>query len=298
MPARRPAATLVELLVAVGLFAALFALLLPAVQRVRAAAARLACQSHLRQVALALHGRHDLDGRLPPGTRPNRPAEPRPAEAWHVGVLAFLEQEPLAAVVATGGRRPGDPFPRVRPGMDAAVRLLGCPADPRTAAPADVPDERFRVGLTSYLGNTGTSHRRPDGVLYLASRTRLTDIADGLSNTLLVGERPPSFDNRYGWWCYGVGQANTGSLDAHLGAREVNRSDRLPYVACPRREPYRFQPGGWADPCSAFHFWSLHPGGANFALADGSVRFLPYSAADVLPALATRAGGEAAGPPD
>jgi prepilin-type processing-associated H-X9-DG protein len=47
-----------------------------------------------------------------------------------------------------------------------------------------------------------------------------------------------------------------------------------------------------------FHFWSPHPGGANFALADGSVRFLPYAANDVLPALATRAGGEVAAVPD
>ena len=294
MPARRPAASLAELLVVVGLFAALFALLLPAVQRVRAVAARAACQSHLRQVAFALHGRHDLDGRFPAGTRPNTPAEPYPALAWHTSVLAFVEQQPLATVVDAGRRRPGTRFPRVRPGLDVAIRLFGCPADPRSAAPVDAADEGFRVGLTSFLGSAGTDHRRPDGVLFLDSRVRIPDVADGLSSTLLVGERPPSFDNRYGWWYYGVGQANTGSLDATLGAREVNRSIRPPYIACPRRRPFHFIAGGWADPCSAFHFWSLHPGGANFAFCDGSVRFLPYSADSVLPALATRAGGEVA----
>ena len=292
MPTRRPASSLIELLVVVGLFAALFGLLLPAVQRVRGAAARIACQSNLRQMALALHGRHDLDGRLPAGTRPNRPAEPYPSLAWHTTVLAFVEQQPLATLVDGGSRRPGTAFPRVRPGLDVAVRLFGCPADPRISTPAAVPEERFQVGLTSYLGSAGESHRTPTGVLYLDSRTRLTDVTDGLSNTLLVGERPPSFDNRYGWWYYGVGQADTGSLDATLGARELNRSNRLPYAGCPRRPPYHFRVGGWTDPCSAFHFWSLHPGGANFAFCDGSVRFLAYSADAILPALATRAGGE------
>jgi len=60
--------------------------------------------------------------------------------------------------------------------------------------------------------------------------------------------------------------------------------------------PYAFGPGRTTDPCSAFHFWSLHSGGGNFLFADGSVRFAPYAAADMLPALASRAGGETATP--
>ena len=59
-----------------------------------------------------------------------------------------------------------------------------------------------------------------------------------------------------------------------------------------------FERGRYDDMCHHYHFWSLHPGGANFAFADGSVRFLSYSAASVLPALATRAGGETATIPD
>ena len=292
MPARRPASTLVEVLVAVGLFAVLFGFFVPAIQRVRTAAARAGCQNHLRQLALALHGRHDSDGRFPAGTRPFRAAEPYPLLAWHTSVLGFIEQQPLDALVVATARQPGAPFPRVRPGMDAVVRLFGCPADPRVAAPAEVAGENLRVGLTSFLGNAGLDHRRPAGVLYLDSRVRIPDVSDGLSNTLMVGERPPSFDNRYGWWCYGAGQRNTGSLDATLGVREVNRSGKGAYAGCSRSRPSHFGAGGWADPCSAFHFWSLHPGGANFAFCDGSVRFLPYSADSILPALATRAGVE------
>ena len=62
---------------------------------------------------------------------------------------------------------------------------------------------------------------------------------------------------------------------------------------------YPFAPAsGLDDPCGMFHFWSPHPGGANFVFADGSVRFLAYSADPVMPALASRAGGEAIGLPD
>jgi len=59
-----------------------------------------------------------------------------------------------------------------------------------------------------------------------------------------------------------------------------------------------FGPGKIDDPCATFHFWSMRSGGAHFALCDGSVRFIRYSAADILPALATRAGGEVASVPD
>jgi prepilin-type processing-associated H-X9-DG protein len=67
----------------------------------------------------------------------------------------------------------------------------------------------------------------------------------------------------------------------------------LPYNTCPTG-PYSFGPGTMQNPCDTFHFWSLHSGGSNFLFADGAVRFLNYSAAPLLPALSTRAGGEPA----
>lgn len=75
-----------------------------------------------------------------------------------------------------------------------------------------------------------------------------------------------------------------------LGVRERNRGG--PYVASCPRGPYHFRPGRVNEQCDLFHFWSLHSGGAHFLFADGAVRFLAYSADPVLPAWATRAGGE------
>src|SRR5262249_53492282 len=145
------------------------------------------------------------------------------------------------------------------------------------------------VALTSYLGVSGTNLHARDGVLYVDVRLRLTDIKDGLGKTVLVGERPPAGDFAYGWWYAGPGQHLTGSADVVLGAKEFNV---VGLGDCPVG-PYAFGTGALDNPCDVFHFWSLHPGGGNFVFADASVRFLRYSAAAVLPALATRDGREA-----
>ena len=106
----------------------------------------------------------------------------------------------------------------------------------------------------------------------------------------MIGERPPSPDFWYGWWYAGYGQAASGSPDMLLGARELN--DRATHLeACPTG-PYSFTRGKRGEPCDTFHFWSYHPGGATFALADGSVQFLSYNADEVLAQLATCAGSE------
>ncbi len=290
MRSTRRAFTLIELLVAIAIISVLIGLLLPAVQKVRQAAARMSCQNNLKQIGLALHHFHDIDAAFPTGVTSARPGEPYPRMAWPARLLPFLEQEPLWR--ATDGAYQYQPVPFVNPphvGFGTPVRVFSCPMDGRTSDPQPT-HQNLRAALTSYVGVLGTTYDRTDGVLHVDSRVRIADILDGTSNTIMVGERPPSADCWYGWWYAGFGQAGTGSGDMLLGARERNFGG--PYVSgCPPG-PYRFQAGRLSEQCDLFHFWSLHPGGAHFLFADGSVRFLAYDADAILPALATRAGGE------
>jgi prepilin-type N-terminal cleavage/methylation domain-containing protein/prepilin-type processing-associated H-X9-DG protein len=291
MRSRRCAAfTLIELLVVIAIISASMGLLLPAVQKIRAAANRIQCANNLKQLGLALHHYHDAQSTLPPGFTSDRPREPFPRITWLTRLLPYLEQEPLwrITVAAYDYRR----IPYINPphlGFGMPIKVLACPADSRALEPQNT-HQGYRPALTSYVGVLGTAYDRTDGVVFRDSRIRLTDITDGTSTTLLAGERPPSADFWYGWWYAGFGQAGTGSADMLLGARERNFGG--PYIATCPRGPYHFQAGRVDEQCDLFHFWSLHSGGAHFLFADGSVHFLSYQADAVLPALATRAGGE------
>lgn len=285
--------TLLELIVVIGILGVLVALLLPAVQRVRDAAARSRCQNNLRQIGIALHNYHDAESILPPGIRGE--GADFPFMSWLVRILPFVEQGAVwkQAVAAYGvdyrfSDDPPHPFATVMP-------LYGCPADPRTAQVGHAYAGRLRVAFTSYPGVEGRNQTRKNGCLFLNSSIRITDISDGTSNTLLVGERPPSTDEVYGWWYAGVGQSWDGSAAMVLGVREWNV--RLIYV-CPYGAA-AFGPGQLNNQCDMLHFWSPHiGGGAHFLLADDSVHFLSYAAAPLMPALASRNGGEVVGLPD
>lgn len=153
--------------------------------------------------------------------------------------------------------------------------------------------ERVQVGLTSYLGVAGTASWRKDGVLFSGRGVRLGEVTDGTSNTLFAGERPPDEWFDLGWWYAGRGIDGAGTFDMLMGVAE-NDPSPLTATAC-GLPVVPFGPAtGVGDRCGPFHFWSLHPGGAHFALCDGSVRFLRYSAGPTLRPLATRAAGDTA----
>lgn len=292
--------SLVELLVAVAICSLLLGLILPAVQRSRAAAARVACANNLKQIGLALHGYHDTHGAFPPSSSGGYRSPAEPFLSWRVRVTPFLERQAVWDSAAEAYRAKKDPFrdPEHRE-RERTPAVFGCPADDRVRKGwlvVTTPGLVVRTGVSSYLGVSGTGADRRGGMLYLRSRVQLVHVTDGTSQTLLVGERPPSEDLRYGWWYAGAGRDGSGLADFHLGAGEINRSGPR-YHECPRG-PYSFEPRKIDDRCSIFSFWSLHTGGTHFALADGSVRFLRFDAAPVLAALSTRAGGEVGGVPD
>ena len=290
----RTAYTLIELLVVISIVAILISILLPAVQKVRESAARLKCQNNLKQIGLGLHSYHDTMQTLPSGCSYRNGASDQPHMTWMTRLLPYLEQSALWEQAVAAFKR--EPFFEAGPHLPilgTVVNWYSCPSDPRSVRPSD--HVQFKAGLTSYLGVGGVDYRTHDGMLYLDSNTQLTGVSDGTSQTILVGERPPNRDENLGWWYAGWGQSKDGSADSVLGAQELKVG--AIYRRCPSG-PYAFRAGRISDPCDAFHFWSLHPGGANFVFADGSVRFLSYSANAILPALSTRAGGESVAIPD
>lgn len=296
---RRAAITLIELLIVIAIIAVLTGLLLAAVQQVRSAAARMRCQNNARQLGLALHQFHDANHAFPPGHRSLFNRDLMPFSGWTLSVLPYVEQQALfnkarATYFVV-------PFPFINPphtGLNTVVQAFICPSDGRVVTPQLAVRSKKEVAFTSYLGVSGTDYKTKDGVLYQDSRVNLSAVADGTSNTLLFGERPPSADFQFGWWYAGIGQRFTGSGDMALGVREPNLQPITSGSACGPGD-YPFMPAdGFDDPCGMFHFWSPHPGGANFALCDGSVRFLTYSVDPIMPALATRAGGEVVSVPE
>jgi len=290
-----PAFTLIELLVVIAILAVLIGLLLSAVQNVRASAARLTCQNNMRQLGLALHAYHGTEQKLPPGLSVKSDGGKYPFLGWTARLLPYVEQPALWSKVIDAFAT--DPSPWTFYGhlphqdlLGTPVKIFNCPSDPRLPGPLLNPEVvKIPVAFTSYLGVEGANQFTQDGCLFLDSRVRLTDITDGTSNTLMIGERPPPSNYKFGWWYRGWGQQKEGSVEMVLGVQEENSY----YPQCPPG-PYPFTSQRFDNPCNLFQFWSPHSGGANFTFADGSVRFLSYSADNILPALATRAGGEPA----
>ncbi|MDY3555511.1 DUF1559 domain-containing protein [Gemmata sp. JC717] len=290
---RRFAFTIIELLVVIGIVSILMGLLLSAMQKVRAAAARTQCQNTAKQLGLALHLYHDTRHTLPPGHRSPTHPERMPYSGWCVSALPYLEQTALASRAEASYRTRPSPFYPPHTDLNTVVPAFLCPADSRTLTAQTSIVTKNVVAFTAYLGVAGRDASvTRDGVLYQDSAIRFGDITDGTSNTLLLGERPPSADFQYGWWYAGVGQQLTGSADMVLGVREPNLQTITEGAACgPGRYSFRAA-AGFNDQCGMFHYWSPHPGGANFVFADGGVRFLQYSADAVLLGLASRSGAE------
>lgn len=336
--------TLVELLVVIAIIGILVGLLLPAVQAAREAARRTQCVNNLKQQGLALHMHHDSFKRFPsahqlgntwyssfarkpaPGgftSGSSYPAE-GPFWSWMTRIAPFIEYTNLYNSFDRRGVPDAWPWwnvynPATNESWHATIcPTFVCPSDIRGGQTSATYGAGERSALTCYLGVSGTNQFREangqDGMFYVNSSVKMGHISDGTSNTLMVGERPPSNNLEYGWQWAGAGDfPNFGAADVVLGVNERPGSGFSPGDIM-NSQPDFFRPGEANDvnDLHRYHFWSFHPGGANWAMADGSVRFITYSAAgpwvdtianptiqpSVVQALGTANKGEVAQLPD
>jgi prepilin-type N-terminal cleavage/methylation domain-containing protein/prepilin-type processing-associated H-X9-DG protein len=301
MRRRQPthAFTLVELLVVITIIAILTALLLPAVQAAREAARQSTCRNNLKQIGLALQSYHAQHGAFPEGAR-HHDRRNNKSIGWHVLVLPHMDQRPLYHRI-----NPTPDGGAVDDGGDAVVASYICPtAEPPTQLTTDIES-------ANYVGVAGAGVEREDwpveeiicgivavdGVLHLRSKVRTADIGDGTSNTLAVGER--SLYNTEEYWSLGSLWTGSGSSPTPAGVC-VGAAKHVvwPINALESRSVYYVR--DFSGPTALrkvrnneLAFGSLHPGGAHFAFADGSVHFLAESIdLTVYRDLATRSGEE------
>ena len=290
---RRRAFSLIELLVVIAIIAILMAILTPAVQKVRESSNALQCKNKLKQMGVAMHNYVSENKVFPPALVVNSlnssfPMPPPPDQkiffGWMSRLLPYLEQKPLYDQINWTA------WPWWQhPLNETKLPIYWCDSDPRPSMVINYGGTDL-VALTEYMGVSGTDQLAFDGILYVNSRVTFRMITDGSSNTLLVGERPPSRDDVYGWWFAGAGQSPMyfGATDVVLGTNELTNAG-----ASTDRDVFR--PGSINDPANAhrFHYWSQHEGGSNFLFADGSVHFLSYDIGQqTFMALGTRAGDE------
>jgi prepilin-type N-terminal cleavage/methylation domain-containing protein/prepilin-type processing-associated H-X9-DG protein len=306
----RPAAfTLIELLVVIAILGVLIGLLLPAVQKVREAAARVQCTNNLKQIGLALHSYHDACQTLPPGylaTAPYRDGatDTAPGWGWAAFLLPYLEQDNLHRQLDFA--RPVQDSPAIR----TVLKVYLCPSDPVPAQPFAVPDgfgdPLALAAPSSYAACVGgdesdTFGPAGQGVFYRNSQTRLTDITDGTSQTILAGDR--AWTNANGIWAGAVpgGVIRRGPLNPNPGTGAAWYPAATLVLAHSHLNNATSDTDGGLD-----DFSSRHTGGSNFAFADGSVHFIRSISGDqpggrftpdsvAFQALGTRAGGEVVG---
>jgi prepilin-type N-terminal cleavage/methylation domain-containing protein len=291
--------TLIELLVVVAIISILIALLLPAVQKVREAANRIACENNLKQIGLALHNYHQVHQSFPPAyvfQPPDDevpPAYTSPGWGWAALLLPYLDQEPLGQRISLGVPIEAARHQEMR---TVALRVFTCPSDQSTGVftvQRQDGTDLVAAATNSYAANYGAGRgeigERPDqgnGVFFRNSTISFKDITDGASTTFAIGERAALF-GQAPW----VGAINNGTIRTNpLAPVTYGGVEEAPVQVMAGITNYL----PLNDPLSTLYgFFSPHPRTVLFAFCDGSVHPLHSSTQPtVLQALATRAGNE------
>jgi prepilin-type N-terminal cleavage/methylation domain-containing protein len=287
-PRNRSAFTLIELLVVIAIIAILIGLLLPAVQKVREAAARMSCQNNLKQLGIAMHSYHDSTGKFPyvrSGGGQNR-------HTWALLLLPFIEQDnvyrtyqsPIPGVNQTDGyNNQTSTDPQIVTARQAAVKIFLCPSRHQPGTLSPITTGSSVTGIPSdYAACTGDTSTVPTtGVFQLVNSnhmlagTRFSDITDGTSGTLMIGEK----------------HIQQGMLNDPI-------QDGLIYSGSEQQTYHRRGGASWPlaiSPTVAANtqFGSWHTGVCQFVFADGSVHALPNSIpGSTLGLLANRSDGQ------
>jgi prepilin-type N-terminal cleavage/methylation domain-containing protein/prepilin-type processing-associated H-X9-DG protein len=288
---RRAGFTLIELLVVIAIIAILIGLLVPAVQKVRGAAARLSCSNNLKQIGIALHCYHDRTGAFPPGyfdVAPWPQNDVGPGWGWASYILPDVEQDNLQRQINYNQNAGAAPL-AIR---TAVVKIFQCPANPNSSAPFLVTDggsNSWQLAQGSYVacnGNDGvddnTTPPHTGAFVRGTQGFRIADITDGLSNTFFVGERCTTMS-----WSTWVG-AIPNALDPSVRSPgDFSGASALVLGHCGPHLPND------SIVTDADAMSSGHTAGVNFLFGDGSVHMISNSISQaVYDALATRAGGE------
>lgn len=308
---RRTGFTLIELLVVIAIIAILIGLLLPAVQKVREAAARMSCSNNLKQMAIALHSYHDANNVLPPARDSND-------FSTHAYILPYIEQDNVYKMIDF--KVDFDDMVNAA-AMAARIKTFVCPSDPNQSFPAECGPNNYRVNQGSSIswGNNPnlSTIPAPNGPFHQNSKHKLAAISDGTSNTAMVSEHPTgsfnpavvSPDNTFRLGS-SVGLYPTTADEAYamcesLTPTQMQSYNGQPWVGAPWIEGYHsttiyfhvgppnsrscMYPGGRIGTAAR----SYHTSGVNVALCDGSVRFVNNNVPLLAwRALGTRNGGE------